>query len=264
MADFELASGDFLKMRDASIDKRTQKLIGEKIDRYFNERLKARESLINKLRDRSSGFKRKITRLDNEINQNEEMGDTLNEVDFNQLKIENKQYLDKIDEKNLELVLLKQQVAKFTKIFHHYKDDLFIKTQDLVDIQKRIDKQQALYEHIQRELNTVNYDQTRAVKRNLSLVEQTENYRVPEILDYVRKKALLYNLQRDCEVWQRKVELVSVSIFILNFFLMFFFFLLFSRWVYNNRNKNGKHYDALFDIHIELLIGIMNFKHDRF
>jgi len=94
----------------------------------------------------------------------------------------------------------------------------------LIDIQKRLDKQEALYEYTQRELNKANYEQTRAAKKHSTLVEQTENYRVPEILDYVRKKALLYNLQRDCEVWQRKVEIVSVNIcfFFENFFILFY------------------------------------------
>jgi hypothetical protein len=83
----------------------------------------------------------------------------------------------------------------------------------LIDIQKRLDKQEALYEHTQRELIAVNYEQARTIKKHSTLVEQTENYRLPDILDYVRKKALLYNLQRDCEVWQRKVEIISVNIY---------------------------------------------------
>jgi hypothetical protein len=183
------------------------------------------------------------------------MGDTLYEIDFDQLKIENKQFLDKIDEKNIELVLLKRQVAKFTQLINHYKDELHITTQDFIDIQKRIDKQQALYEYAQRELIAVNYEQTRVVKKHSSLVEQTENYRVPEILDYVRKKALLYKLQHDCEVWQRKVEIVSVNIYN---YKTFNFLFVFFRWVYNNQNKNGKHYNELLDIYIILKIRILN------
>ncbi len=104
-----------------------------------------------------------------------------------------------------------------------------------------------LYEYAQREMMTANFEQTRAAKRRSSLVEQTENYRVPEILDYVRKKALLFNLQRDCEVWQRKLELVSVNI---DHFHLFEFFLGFfhSRWVYNSLGSNGKRCNELLDI----------------
>ena len=45
--------------------------------------------------------------LEMQIKQKEEMGEVLHEVDFNQLKIENQQYLEKIDEKNQELLRLK-------------------------------------------------------------------------------------------------------------------------------------------------------------
>jgi DNA repair exonuclease SbcCD ATPase subunit len=212
MTDFDLAITDFLKTKESSVDKRTHKLIGEKIDRYFNERIKARESLINKLRDRSSGLKRQIARLETQLRQKEEMGETLHEVDFNQLKIENKQYLDKIDEKNIELILLKRQVGKATQTLNRNKDDLQKQLKELVDIEQRIDKQSSLYDHAEQEMVNASYEQLRAAKLHNHLAEQTENYQVPEVLDYVKKKALLYNLERDCEVWERKVEIASVSL----------------------------------------------------
>ena len=215
MIDFDLAITDFYKTKDSSIDKRTHKIIGEKIDRYFNERIKARESLINKLRDRSSGLKRQIARLETQLRQKEEMGETLHEVDFNQLKIENKQYLDKIDEKNIELILLKRQVGKATQSLNRYKDELQKQIKDHLEIQQRIDKQVSLYDHAENEMIDANYEQSRAAKVHNHLAEQTDNYQVPEVLDYVKKKALLYNLERDCEVWERKVEIASVSYFCL-------------------------------------------------
>lgn len=209
--DFETAISDFVKMKESSIDKRTRKIIGEKVDRYFIERIKSRESLINKLRDRSSGLKRQIVRLETQLRQKEEMGETLHEVDFNQLQIENKQYLDKIDEKNVELILLKRQVGKATQSLNRYKDELHKQIKDLVDIEQRISKQSNLHSHAEQEMEEATFEQSRAAKVHNHLAEQTENFEVPEVLDYVKKKALLYNLQRDCEVWERKVEIASVS-----------------------------------------------------
>jgi predicted nucleic acid-binding Zn-ribbon protein len=212
--DFDLAITDFLKTKDFSIDKRTRKLVGERIERYFNERLKTRESLTNKLRDRSSGLKRQIVRLENQLKQKEEMGETLHEVDFNQLKIENKQYLDKIDEKNIELILLKRQVGRATQLLNRYKDDLHKLNKNFADIQQRIEKQMNLYYHAEDDMEDASSEQSRVAKIHNHLAEQTENYHVPEVLDYVKKKALLYNLERDCEVWERKVEIASVRDFV--------------------------------------------------
>lgn len=209
--DIEAAITEFLKTRETSLDKRTHVLIGEKITRYFGERVKARESLINKLRDRSSGYKRQITRLETQLRQKEEMGETLHEVDFNQLKIENKQYLDKIDEKNVELILLKRQVGKATQSLNRFKDELNRQIKDLLDIEQRIGKQSNLHSRAGQEMVDANREHGRAARIHSHLADQTEEYEVPEVLDYVKKKALLYNLERDCEIWERKVEIAAVS-----------------------------------------------------
>ncbi|CAF3287938.1 unnamed protein product [Rotaria socialis] len=210
--DFEAAIAEFHKTQESSIDKRTHKVVGEKIDRYFVERIKTRESLINKLRDRSSGLKRQIVRLETQLRQKEEMGETLHEVDFHQLQIENKQYLDKIDEKNVELILLKRQVGKATQSLNRFKDDLNRQIKDLLDIEQRISKQNNLHGRAEQEMIDATQEQSRVAKIHSHLAEQTEEYEVPDVLDYVKKKALLYNLERDCEVWERKVEIAAMAL----------------------------------------------------
>lgn len=49
------------------------------------------------------------------------MGEVLHEVDFNQLKIENQQYLEKIDEKNQDLLRLKLMSTNVQQILNTYK-----------------------------------------------------------------------------------------------------------------------------------------------
>lgn len=49
------------------------------------------------------------------------MGEALHEVDFQQLKIENEQYLEKIDEKNTELMDLKLKASKSLQVLNSYK-----------------------------------------------------------------------------------------------------------------------------------------------
>ena len=53
--------------------------------------------------------------------QKEEMGEVLHEVDFNQLRIENQQYLEKIDERNQDLLRLKQMTGSTTQVLNSYK-----------------------------------------------------------------------------------------------------------------------------------------------
>ena len=52
------------------------------------------------------------------------MGEILHEVDFQQLKIENTQYLEKIDEKNQDLLRLKLMAGNTLQILGHYRVSL--------------------------------------------------------------------------------------------------------------------------------------------
>ena len=49
------------------------------------------------------------------------MGEVLHEVDFNQLKIENSQYLEKIDERNQDLLRLKLMTGNVLQVLNTYK-----------------------------------------------------------------------------------------------------------------------------------------------
>ena len=49
------------------------------------------------------------------------MGEVLHEVDFNQLKIENSQYLEKIDERNQNLLQLKLMAGNVLQVLNTYK-----------------------------------------------------------------------------------------------------------------------------------------------
>ena len=53
--------------------------------------------------------------------QKEEMGEVLHEVDFNQLKIENQQYIEKIDERNQDLLRLKLMCGNTLQVLNLYK-----------------------------------------------------------------------------------------------------------------------------------------------
>jgi hypothetical protein len=67
---------------------------------------------IEKLRLKNATIKAQSTKLHNQLKQKEEMGEVLHAIDFDQLKIENAQYLSKIEERNAELLKLKVTAGK--------------------------------------------------------------------------------------------------------------------------------------------------------
>lgn len=56
-----------------------------------------------------------------QLKQKEEMGEVLHAIDFDQLQIENKQYLQKIEERNTELLKLKMTAGNTIQTLNKHK-----------------------------------------------------------------------------------------------------------------------------------------------
>lgn len=77
--------------------------------------------LIDRLRLNNSTLRSQRKKLLAEQKQKEEIGEILHEVDFEQLKIENAQFLEIIDTKNQELVRLKLTAGRITQTLNSIK-----------------------------------------------------------------------------------------------------------------------------------------------
>lgn len=86
---------------------RTGKTAAEKVVRYIEDKQRAKVAAIEKLRLKNQTLKAQIQKIEQQLQLKEEMGEVLHVIDFDQLKIENQQYLEKIEERNSELLRLK-------------------------------------------------------------------------------------------------------------------------------------------------------------
>ena len=103
---------------------RTGKTMAEKVIRYMEEKLRQKDSLIEKLKLKNSTIKSQIGKVDSQLRQKEEMGDVLHYIDFHQLQIENKQYVAKIEERNQELLKLKMTTGSTVQVLNSLKNQL--------------------------------------------------------------------------------------------------------------------------------------------
>ncbi|XP_063801914.1 coiled-coil domain-containing protein 113 isoform X3 [Pseudophryne corroboree] len=107
--------------RSAMSSRKSGGVTQEKILRYMEEKTRARDSLVDKLRLKNASLKIQKKKLQMQLKQKEEMGEVLNEVDFQQLKIENAQFLERIDERNQDLLQLKLTTADTLQVLNSYK-----------------------------------------------------------------------------------------------------------------------------------------------
>jgi hypothetical protein len=83
----------------------------------MEEKLRQKDTLTEKLRLKNSTIKAQIVKLEHQLAHKEEMGEVLHLVDFDQLKIENQQYMEKIEERNKELLRLKLSTSRTVQVW---------------------------------------------------------------------------------------------------------------------------------------------------
>ncbi|KAK2564595.1 Coiled-coil domain-containing protein 113 [Acropora cervicornis] len=164
-----------------AVNQRTNKVIAERVTKYLEDKLRARDTTIEKLRLKNSTLKVQKRKLHMQLKQKEEMGEVLHEVDFNQLKIENQQYLEKIDEKNQDLLRLKLMSTNVQQILNTYKKKLNTLTLESSRLKTEISQRNELLFKIDAETQMVEKERTKAETLNSRLKQQLTDYKVPDM-----------------------------------------------------------------------------------
>jgi hypothetical protein len=112
--------------------------MAEKVVRYMEDKLRQKDSTIEKLRLKNVTLKGLIQKVDSQLKQKEEMGDVLHYIDFHQLQIENKQYVAKIEERNQELLKLKMTTGSTVQVLNNLKKTLSVLIAETEWLQKEI------------------------------------------------------------------------------------------------------------------------------
>ncbi|XP_058011662.1 coiled-coil domain-containing protein 113 isoform X3 [Ahaetulla prasina] len=142
----------------------------------------------------------------------EELGEALHEVDFQQLKIENAQFLEKIDERNQDLLQLKLTVGNTLQILNFYKRKLHYATAMATYLVRDIAQRKESLEKIAREAILVEEERVKAETLNKKLRRQLAEYKVPPVLNYVHEKVAVHDLENSLRIWERKVEIVEMAL----------------------------------------------------
>ena len=197
---------------NGAVNPRSNKLIAEKLTRSIEDKLRARDTLIKKLRLKNSTLKVQKKKLQLQLKQKEEMGEVLHEVDFNQLKIENSQYLEKIDERNQDLLCLKLKATNVLQVLNTYKEKLHVLTMESDRLKSEINQRKELLRKIGVEMDLVEWEKGEAEIANKKYHQQLQDYKVPDVMEYVQEKADLYNLRKAVQSWDRKVEIAMMAL----------------------------------------------------
>jgi len=107
-----------------AISSRTGKpLPGNAVDKHI-ENLEKKEEEVSVHRLENIKMTNKLKKKEFALKQKEELADGLHLIDFEQLKIENQTYNEKIEERNEELMKLHQKITSTVQVLTHYKEKL--------------------------------------------------------------------------------------------------------------------------------------------
>ncbi|KAI8817227.1 uncharacterized protein EV422DRAFT_541984 [Fimicolochytrium jonesii] len=194
-----------------AVNQRTGKVVSERVVRWFEERIRGKDALIKKTRLKNSTLKLQKNKLHQQLKQKEEMGEVLHAIDFDQLQIENKQYLAKIEERNAELLKLKMTAGNTMQVLNHHKTKLHALTTDSHHLRSEIAQRQDLLSKLISEAEIVEAERAAAEKVNRRIKGEMEDYRVPDVMDYVSLNAQQEELHQKLTMWQRKVEIAAMQ-----------------------------------------------------
>ena len=107
-----------------SVSTHTGKAPANKEIEAYMQRESQKELEVIGVRLENIKLKNQLRKKEQELKAKEELGEGLHMIDFEQLKIENQTYNEKIEERNEELMKLKKKINNTVQILTHVKEKL--------------------------------------------------------------------------------------------------------------------------------------------
>lgn len=181
----------------------------DKILKYFADRPATKQQHTRRIKDKCAVLQQQITKNGQSLRQKDDVGEAFHMIDFDQLKIENHQFVERIEQKNLELVDLKGTTTRTVQALNRHMDRLNAQIQEQQQLQKELTGREEFHQRLKAEMEQVQKDGKKAQRKNENLKIQHEAVRVPKVEDYIAQKAEMLELEKAAQSWKRKVEIAA-------------------------------------------------------
>ncbi|KAI4558869.1 hypothetical protein MJT46_013511 [Ovis ammon polii x Ovis aries] len=187
-------------------------LATQKVMKYIEDMNRRRDNMKDKLRLKNVSLKVQRKKLLLQLRQKEEVGEALHDVDFQQLKIENAQFLETIEARNQELIQMKLASGNTLQILNSYKSKLHHAMEMSLNLTKEFLLRKELLEKVEKETLQAEEDRAKALALNMQLRKQLSEFRAPQVMMYIREKIRNGDLEKTIRMWERKVEIAEMSL----------------------------------------------------
>ena len=193
-------------------DERSGKVIGEKLLKWYDDTIKSKDTKIGKLRLKRDSMKSQIARTRARLKQKVEMGERLQQVDYDQLKIDHEGYQAEIQKLSQDLAHLQKVSSSVVSRLNNARNALAQEENQCRLMEQSINQKQNAIDKYVREARQVEDDHKKIKLTNEDLSNKKTEYRVPDVADYIQKKAQIYELSKTIKNWERKVQLAEMNV----------------------------------------------------
>lgn len=193
---------------------RTGQIMAEKVVKYFEDELKSKDVLIEKLKLKNNNLKSQAFRIEQQLSAKDETSDSLHYIDFHQLQIENKQFLSKIEERNQELLSMKLTTGKTIVSLNDHKKHLLEEVMEYEALNSEVKEKKLLLERSIEECRKVNAFIKCSKRKTNKLRQEVDDsaaMEMPNIENYIIQKKEMYELESKMATWQKKVEILEMA-----------------------------------------------------
>lgn len=184
----------------------------ERVPRYMDEWHKKSRLLVDKIRLRTSSLKVQYQLISNTYAQKLLIGENLQEVDFEQLRIENVHLNKKIEQKNLLLLELKRTNGKSNLMQSQHRNALEKKIEDVNKLKNAIEIKKQETVKLAADITRAENELENAKTDHDKLQTIISTYKAPELIDYIRKKVEVDNLKKELKAWSRRKQMKVMTL----------------------------------------------------
>jgi chromosome segregation ATPase len=193
-----------------AVNARTGKVMAEKVVRFYEQKIAQRRAQMEKLAVKNRALKNQSEKMRTQLRQRGE-SEMFLPIDFDQLKIENSQYLKQIEERNALLLEHKVSAGATHRALAALKKQLYDLQRSNDAIRKDIKGKEAQLERLRNDAAGADVQHSKALSANKGLKGQLQEFRVPPVTEYVKLTAQLAETNQRIASWERKIEIARMA-----------------------------------------------------
>ncbi|KYM80707.1 hypothetical protein ALC53_08876 [Atta colombica] len=211
------------------IDSITGKIPAEKFIRFIEDSLKVVDIITEQIRLKMTTIKCQIRKVKLQLRHREELGEALRVIDFEQLKIENQICVQKIDEKNQYLLGMKRFAETFdffvNKLNHEVEFIIGRYNITLSKHKKKVDGLMLIMNQVKNKIVSKKQEIVKLQSKQIatkieidkeekqlkSITELINNFEIPNIVDSIKLRMKLQELQRIHKRLSREREIQRLT-----------------------------------------------------